>query len=59
MFATYTILMLVFLQGGLHQISWFQFLPHESELNCYSDKRFGVWIVMLAFVFAISEGFAK
>lgn len=28
----------VFKIGGLHQISWFQFLPHESELNCYSDK---------------------
>ncbi|GFY83027.1 RNA polymerase II transcription mediator [Actinidia rufa] len=24
--------------GGLHQISWFQFLPHESDLNPLHDK---------------------
>ena len=28
-----------FVQGGLHQISWFQFLPHEPELNLLPDKR--------------------
>ncbi|XP_059630501.1 mediator of RNA polymerase II transcription subunit 13 isoform X4 [Cornus florida] len=28
----------VFKIGGLHQISWFQFLPHESDLNPMPDK---------------------
>ncbi|CAI9108175.1 OLC1v1007721C1 [Oldenlandia corymbosa var. corymbosa] len=28
----------VFKIGGLHQISWFQFLPNESDLNSLSDK---------------------
>ncbi|KAI4317451.1 hypothetical protein L6164_025318 [Bauhinia variegata] len=28
----------VFKIGGLHQISWFQFLPHESDLNPLPDK---------------------
>uniref|UniRef100_A0A0A0LX56 Mediator of RNA polymerase II transcription subunit 13 n=1 Tax=Cucumis sativus TaxID=3659 RepID=A0A0A0LX56_CUCSA len=26
-------------QGGLHQISWFQFLPNESDLITLPDKR--------------------
>ncbi|KAK4266691.1 hypothetical protein QN277_027573 [Acacia crassicarpa] len=28
----------VFKIGGLHQISWFQFLPHEPDLNPLPDK---------------------
>lgn len=28
----------VFKIGGLHHISWFQFLPHESDLNPPNDK---------------------
>ncbi|GAV80055.1 LOW QUALITY PROTEIN: Med13_C domain-containing protein, partial [Cephalotus follicularis] len=28
----------VFRIGGLHHISWFQFLPHESDLNPLPDK---------------------
>ncbi|KAK4740779.1 hypothetical protein SAY87_024367 [Trapa incisa] len=29
----------IFKIGGLQQISWFQFLPPESELNSLADKR--------------------
>lgn len=35
----------IILQGGLHQISWFQFLPHESDVNSLVDKRFAIWAV--------------
>ncbi|KAL7232398.1 hypothetical protein ACSBR2_010424 [Camellia fascicularis] len=28
----------VFKIGGFHQVSWFQFLPHESDLNPLPDK---------------------
>ncbi|KAL2493855.1 Mediator of RNA polymerase II transcription subunit 13 [Forsythia ovata] len=28
----------VFKIGGLHQISWFQFLPQESDFNSLPDK---------------------
>lgn len=30
-----------FSQGGLHHISWFQFLPNEFDFSSLSDKRCG------------------
>lgn len=33
-------------QGSLHQISWFQFLPHEPDMNPLPDKRLD-WIYFL------------
>lgn len=32
-----------FPQGGLRNVSWFQFLPSEAELNPTSDTRFKLW----------------
>lgn len=29
----------VFKLGGLNQISWFQFLPHEFDFSTHPDKR--------------------
>lgn len=42
----YFLLTHIILQGGLHQISWFQFLPHESDVNSLVDKRFAIWAVL-------------
>ncbi|RDX71450.1 Mediator of RNA polymerase II transcription subunit 13, partial [Mucuna pruriens] len=34
----YVYILLEIVQGSLHQISWFQFLPHEPDLNPLPDK---------------------
>lgn len=49
-----------FVQGGLHQISWFQFLPHEPDLNPLPDKRldliyFLLFSFFLVYCFNITE----
>uniref|UniRef100_A0A6N2M708 Mediator of RNA polymerase II transcription subunit 13 n=1 Tax=Salix viminalis TaxID=40686 RepID=A0A6N2M708_SALVM len=54
----------VFKIGGLHHISWFQFLPNESDLNSLPDKSVKVeqkdvatCLVLLAHLQLQEEGF--
>nr|GLL32579.1 mediator of RNA polymerase II transcription subunit 13 isoform X1 [Ipomoea trifida] len=54
----------VFKIGGLHHISWFQFLPNESELNSLPDKSVKVdqkaaasWLVLSSHLQLQKEGF--
>ncbi|XP_015073469.1 mediator of RNA polymerase II transcription subunit 13 isoform X1 [Solanum pennellii] len=54
----------VFKIGGLHQISWFQFLPHESDVNSLVDKRVkpdkkdaATWLVLSSHLQLQKEGF--
>lgn len=50
--------------GGLHQISWFQFLPHESDVNSLLDKSVkldkkeaATWLVLSVHLQLQKEGF--
>ncbi|CAN4089815.1 unnamed protein product [Withania somnifera] len=50
--------------GGLHQISWFQFLPHESDVNVLVDKSVkldkkdvATWLVLSSHLQLQKEGF--
>ncbi|KAJ8562552.1 hypothetical protein K7X08_031004 [Anisodus acutangulus] len=54
----------VFKIGGLHQISWFQFLPHESDVNSLVDKSVkldkkdaATWLVLSSLLQLQKEGF--
>ncbi|KAI9398736.1 hypothetical protein POPTR_003G220800v4 [Populus trichocarpa] len=54
----------VFKIGGLHHVSWFQFLPNESDLNSLPDKSvkveqkdFATWLVLSAHFQLQKEGF--
>ncbi|XP_075102286.1 mediator of RNA polymerase II transcription subunit 13-like isoform X2 [Nicotiana tabacum] len=50
--------------GGLHQISWFQFLPHESDVNSVVDKSVkldkkdaATWLVLSSHLQLQKQGF--
>ncbi|XP_059309441.1 mediator of RNA polymerase II transcription subunit 13 isoform X2 [Lycium ferocissimum] len=54
----------VFKIGGLHQISWFQFLPHEADVNSLVDKSVkldkkeaATWLVLSSHLQLQKEGF--
>ncbi|XP_009596814.1 mediator of RNA polymerase II transcription subunit 13-like isoform X1 [Nicotiana tomentosiformis] len=54
----------VFKIGGLHQISWFQFLPHESDVSSLVDKSVkldkkdaATWLVLSSHLQLQKEGF--
>ncbi|XP_075102280.1 mediator of RNA polymerase II transcription subunit 13-like isoform X1 [Nicotiana tabacum] len=54
----------VFKIGGLHQISWFQFLPHESDVNSVVDKSVkldkkdaATWLVLSSHLQLQKQGF--